>query len=176
MKKIILTAVLAVSSLCASAQVWMGGSIGFKSTTLDATDKSTTAFTFAPVVGYTLSDAWDIALEIAYTDNGDVYDGESFKNSFSIAPFARYNFAKSGNLSFFVDGGFAVGNKEYLSGTDHNFFQIGLRPGVKYQASKNVAFDAKLGYVGFYNESDVKSKVGLNIDNNNLTLGMTWSF
>ncbi len=174
MKKIILTALVAASSLCASAQVWMGGSLGFNVHTPDGGDSNTT-FSIAPTVGYTLSDQWDIAIELGYANYGDVNVG-AVEDAFYVQPFARYTFAKAGIASFFVDGGFSFGVVNYEGGGDNNEFQIGLRPGVKVALSDKVDLAATLGWFGYQNVSDSYSNFGLNVDNTSLSFGMYWKF
>ena len=111
MKKIILTALVAVASLSANAQVWLGGSLGFGHENVKDTSKETT-FTIAPEVGYKLNDNWDIAIGLGFGfENYDPEKGVQIKTtSISVNPYARYTFAKAGIASFFVDGGFNVGH------------------------------------------------------------------
>ena len=174
MKKIILTALVAAASLCANAQVWLGGSVAVTSVTPDEGD-SNTSFSFAPTIGYTLNENWDIALEIGYANNGDVAKGVA-KDGFRIAPFARFNFAKCGIATFFVDGGFGFGKVNYEGGGDASTFNIGVRPGVKVELSPKVDLDAKLGYLGYYNEKDSHSMVGLSANGEALSFGLTFKF
>ena len=63
MKKILVAAVVAFSSLAANAQIWMGGSLGFDYTDND-NSKAVTTFTISPEVGYTLDEKWDLGLAI----------------------------------------------------------------------------------------------------------------
>ncbi len=174
MKKIILTALVAASSLCANAQLWLGGSVGFKSVSPEVGD-SNTSFSIAPTIGYSLDENWDIALEIGYANNGDVAVGAP-KDAFRIAPFARYNFAKCGIATFFVDGGFGFGKVNYEGGGDATTFNIGVRPGVKVELSPKVDLDAKLGFLGYYNEKDSHSLVGLSANTEALSFGLTFKF
>ena len=179
MKKIILTALVAASSLCASAQVWIGGGLGFGVTSPKEGDSNTT-FAISPTIGYSLDENWDIALEVGYANMGDVAVGDT-KDAFRIAPFARYSFAKCGIATFFIDGGFGFGKVNY-EGTnefgkeDAQTFNIGVRPGVKVELSPKVELDAKLGYLGYYNEKDDHSFFGLNANGENLSLGLTLKF
>ncbi len=179
MKKVFLATVVALMSFAASAQVWMGGSIGLDFTKPDFDGaKTLTTFTLAPEVGYTLNDKWDIA--IALNESFISYDGD-FANSISVEPYARYTFAKSGIASFFVDGGFGVGSTEFdsngtvLSDSETQFY-IGLRPGVKVELSEKVGIVAKLGFLGYQQVEDSYSSFGFNVNNNSLTFGMYWNF
>jgi hypothetical protein len=174
MKKIILTALVAASSLCASAQVWMGGSLGFKSVSPKSGDSNTT-FSLAPTVGYTLDENWDLAISINYENMGDVLKGAE-KDAFSVEPFARYTFAKAGIASFYVDGGFSYGVTNYEGGGDATTFKIGLRPGVKVSLSDKVDLAASLGWFGYKNVKDNYDAFGLNVDNTSLNFGMYWKF
>lgn len=174
MKKIILTALVAASSLCANAQLWLGGSVGCAVTSPKVGDSNTT-FTIAPTIGYSLDENWDLALEIGYSNYGDVAVGAP-KDAFRIAPFARYSFAKCGIATFFIDGGFGFGKVNYEGGDDATTFNIGVRPGVKVELSPKVDLDAKLGYLGYYNEKDVRSIFGLSANGEALSFGLTFKF
>lgn len=177
MKKVFLATIVAMMSFAASAQVWMGGSLGLDFTTPKG-GKTITSFSIAPEVGYTLNDKWDIA--IALNESFVAYD-DVFANSISVEPYARFTFAKAGIASFFVDGGFGIGATEL--GADGNIlgkstteFYIGLRPGVKVALSEKVGLVAKLGFFGYEQVVDQYSSFGLNINNNALSFGMYWNF
>ena len=110
MKKIILTALVAVASLSANAQVWLGGSLGFnydKQSVKHGGSSSNTTFSIAPEIGYSLNDKWDLALALNESLIS-VKDGDTM-NSFTINPYARYTYYTTGKVGFFVDLGFSVG-------------------------------------------------------------------
>lgn len=176
MKKVILFAVIALTSMAANAQLWLGGSLGLEFLKPEG-GETITSFTISPEVGYTLSEKWDIA--IALNENLVSSDGET-ANSISVEPYARYTFAKSGIASFFVDGGFSVGSVEYSDGNWYDesvtAFAIGVRPGVKLTISENISFAAKLGFLGYQKVEDSYDAFGFNVNNNALSFGMYWSF
>jgi len=174
MKKIVLTALVAVSSLCASAQVWIGGSFGLNVNSPKNGDSNTT-FSIAPTIGYSLDENWDIALEVGYANYGDVADGYA-KDMFVIEPFARYTFAKCGIAKFFVDGGFGFGKTNFEPTGDRQYFEIGLRPGVKVELSPKVELDAKLGWLGYNNTKDKESNFGISASTEALSFGLTYKF
>lgn len=63
MKKIVLTALVAVCALTANAQAWFGGSVGFNMYDNDGENKETeTNFEIRPEIGYSLNENWDIAV------------------------------------------------------------------------------------------------------------------
>ena len=103
---------------------------------------------------------------------------------FTIAPYARYTFAKTGIASFFVDGGVYA---SFLTGGDDSYkgtvFGVGVRPGVKFAASEKVDVVAKLGYLGWKGGNKdaqangyAKSAFGINANNTNLELGILYNF
>lgn len=180
MKKIILTAIVAVASLGANAQIWVGGQLGFNYNTVKFGDDKleTTTFSLAPEVGYTLSDKLDIAIALR-EDYASQKDGESV-NAFSVNPYVRYTFYQTGKVGFFVDGGFSVGVQSF-DGSDDNLtiWGIGIRPGVKYAASDKVTLVASFGGLGYQQAKcgDVSiSDLGLNVDGNALQFGLYYSF
>lgn len=184
MKKIVLTALVAVSALCANAQVWVGGSLGFDVVNPEGDNNNSTNFSIAPTIGYSLSEKWDIALEFGYKSQSYESDALSTKDNFYVAPFARYNFAKCGIATFFVDGGFAFGSSEMSVNNegeatkyiDKTTFQIGLRPGVKVELSPKVELDAKMGWLGYRSVTDVQSRFGFNVNSEALSFGLTYKF
>ena len=176
MKKFILAAMIAVSSLNANAQVWMGGSLGLNFTKPDG-GKTITTFSIAPEIGYSLNDKWDIALSI--NEQIVSWDGTT-ANSFSIAPYARFTFAKSGIASFFVDGGFGVGTSNYANGYKLDDSQtswfVGVRPGIKVALSNKVSLVSHLGWLGYEKVQDSYSNFGFGVDNTAIDFGMYWNF
>ncbi|MCH5176708.1 MAG: outer membrane beta-barrel protein [Prevotellaceae bacterium] len=179
MKKIILTAIVAVASLGANAQIWVGGQLGFNiSDREDLGEGKTTTFSIAPEVGYTLNDKFDLAIALRES-NTSVKDGDS-SNTFTVNPYARYTFFQTGKVGFFVDGGFSVGVQSF-DGSDDNLtiWGIGIRPGVKYAASDKVTLVASFGGLGYQQAKcgDVSiSDLGLNVDGNALQFGLYYSF
>lgn len=138
MKKLFLSLVLFLScTLMASAQFYVGGTLGISHSSLDAggsEDISGTSFKILPEVGYQFNEHWSFGGSIGYVkgfaalgafDPTDVkalgnamlstaLDLASDENladmdlsSFRIAPYARYTFVKAGNFEFFLEGGIA---------------------------------------------------------------------
>ena len=182
----IIAALVAVSSLSANAQVWVGGQLGFNYNTDERSNYpakiETTTFSIAPEVGYTLDENWDlaIALEEGYRS---VKDGNS-SNTFKVTPYARYTFFKTGQVGFFLDMGFNVGVTSYKAkvGPDPEnatTWGIGVRPGVKFAASDKVTFVASVGLLGFQQWKQDKLKesdLGFNVNGNALQFGLYYSF
>ena len=202
MKKIVLMAAFAVASIAASAQVYVGGSLGFESRNAGEGTKASMAFSIAPEVGYKLSDNLAVGIQLGYSASNDAKAKSVVKNNdvesmdankpegaktygiFNVAPYVRYTFAQTGAASFFVDGGvyasFLTGGDDTYKGT---VFGVGVRPGVKFAASEKVDVVAKLGYLGWKGGNKdaqangyAKSAFGINANNTNLELGILYNF
>ena len=180
MKKIFVMAVMAVATLTANAQWWAGGSfaLNFDNNGRNG-DQNTTTFEIAPEIGYNLSDNWAVAIALGFgtTNNAWVAEGaagedsyyggklEESSNYFKVAPYARYTFAKTGPVAFFVDGGVGFKFFNHEGGTQ---FNVGVRPGIAFNASKKVSLVAAFGYLGYHKDSEKRgdgSRFGLGVDN-----------
>ena len=198
MKKMILAALVAVASLSANAQVWVGGEVGFSAgkTTNNGTKLGAGAdFNLIPEIGYTLNDKFDIAVAIgiahnngngkayAGTEGYDVYVGaldDVNRNAFTLNPYVRYKFANAGDFTFFVDGGFSYTMIHY-SGNDDNANQwgLGFKPGIAYNISDKVSLVAHIGRLdyNFFKQGDIKNnEFNMGVSGNNLTFGAYVSF
>lgn len=193
MKKVILAALVAVASLSANAQVYLGGQLGINAGKADNTTQSITKFQIAPEIGYNINEKWAIGLGIGFTtQNGLFNDEQVFQmpisdkygksaSVFTLAPYARWTFAKTGIASFFVDGGIDV---NFWNNSRGNSFFIGLTPGVKLSASEKVDFVAEIAALGFawgsekaYNAGVApKSAFGFNVNNTAIKFGVYYNF
>lgn len=153
MKKLFLSLIVAVCSLAASAQVYVGGQVGLWRNT----DANHTSFNLAPELGYKLSNQWDLGLSIGFAHD---YNKGLKLNGFEVDPYVRYTVAKAGPVSFFLDGGFGFATAKAKKGDrksdSYNMWQIGIKPGVKVSLSKKVDFIASMGFLGYRDNDDVK--------------------
>jgi len=179
MKKFFVMAVMAVAALNANAQWWAGGSFGlnFDNGGNRNGDQNTTSFQISPEVGYNLDDKWSVAIALGFgTSNnatstadamGNYYGAklEESNNFFKVAPYVRYTFCKTAPVSFFVDGGFGFRFYNHDGGSQ---FNVGIRPGVAFAATKKLSLVATTGYLGYQKDSekaDDGSRFGLGLDN-----------
>lgn len=191
MKKFILTAFVAVASLAANAQVWVGGEVGYsnlRQTTNKVEDWKANNFSFLPEIGYKLNDKFDVAAKIGYAHGEagadlagvSVPDYYDFANAFVLNPYVRYTFAKAGDFSFFADGGFTYMHG-HICGDEYstNAWQIGIKPGISYALSEKVGLVAHLGGIAYnfakYNETK-QNGFDLGITGNNITFGAYVNF
>lgn len=175
MKKIFMIAALAVATLAANAQVYVGGSLGFESAKANKDADALSNFSIMPEIGYNLDENWAVGIQLGYQSQ-EVNKDETV-SLFTIAPYARYTFAKTGAASFFVDGGIIF--ESYGSDAKGSSFGIGVRPGVNFAVSEKVGVVAKLGYIGYTKNNDDLgggSAFGINADNTNLELGVFYNF
>lgn len=175
MKKIFMIAALAVATLTANAQIYVGGSLGFENNKADKHADRLTSFSIIPEVGYNLDENWAVGIQLGYQSQEESKDVTC--SLFTIAPYARYTFAKVGVANFFVDGGIIF--QSYGSDYKGSAFGIGVRPGVNFAVNEKVGVVAKLGYIGYTKNNDDLgggSNFGINADNTNLELGIFFNF
>jgi hypothetical protein len=181
MKKIILSALVAVASLSANAQVWLGGDLGFGFTKAYKGAKTANTIKIAPEIGYMFSENWGVYADIAFQSEKAGYEGAKAKNCFGFDVAARWVFAKTGIASFFLDGGVGM---DIYNNNGGNVFDVKIIPGVKFAASDHVSVVAKIGGIGaaFANEkaqaagNGDKTAFGLNVNNTDLSLGVYYNF
>ncbi len=191
MKKMILTALVAVASLSANAQVWVGGEVGYshQRTTIDKVEiGKSNNFNLLPEVGYKLNDKFDVAVKIGYAhgENGsnmmgfDIPGDYDYANAFILNPYVRYTFAKAGDFSFFADGGFSYMHG-HVCGDENsiNAWQIAIKPGISYAISEKVGLVAHVGGIAYsftkYDESKTNG-FDLGVSGNNITFGAYVNF
>ncbi len=176
-------ALVAVMSLTASAQVYVGGSVGL----WRDYNANETSFNLIPEAGYNLSDKWAIGLKLGYVHE---YDQGVKANGFGVKPYARWSYAKLGPVRFFLDMGFGfntyktkvdVGNATVKS-DPFNAWEIGVSPGLAVSLTEKLDFVAHVGFLGFRDSDDGSRAAfgsdgfGFNVDGNNLTFGLYYNF
>ena len=173
MKQILMLAAIAMASMTASAQLWVGGNIGYNYNDNGA-GTETSYLSISPEIGYSLSDKWDLGLNFDY-EMGKVKKGATI-HEFSFNPYARYTFAKSGIASFFIDGGLRFGAHKVKNGGDADvIFGFGFQPGIALHVSDRVSLVTKIGSLGYRRVGDA-STVGFNVNNEAITFGAYYSF
>lgn len=104
MKKIMLSLMIALVSVCASAQVYIGGTAGISSNKIGDSD-SKTAYKLIPEIGYQFNNKWDAGIEVGI-QKGDVCKiarvGDA--TTFTIAPYVRYTAVESKVVDLFFEG------------------------------------------------------------------------
>ncbi|MEI6747978.1 MAG: outer membrane beta-barrel protein [Bacteroidales bacterium] len=218
MKKKIFTivALFLVTSTILKAQMFVGGAFSlatssskFSAGAVSLDGDKTFSFNFSPKAGYFLNDKFAIGLGFGFgtskttTPKELTASGEeevSKANSWAIAPFARYYFAKSGDLSFFGEAtlGFGGGKSEIsagavtVDGPKTSMIGISVAPAISYDLGKKFAIEASFGGLGFASSTsketikddegnDVESKdtssgINLSLDLTSLSFGAIFKF
>ncbi len=177
MKKIILSALVAVSALSANAQVWMGGALGFGVKDFEGSDDSQLTLTVKPEVGYTINENWDVAVGLGFNIlNNELGRKDHNTTTFSVNPYARYTFAKTGIASFFVDGGVSFESVKLKGSDATTAFWVGVRPGFKVTLSDKVSLVSHVGNLGYKTVKDTYNEFGFGVDNNAIDFGLYWAF
>lgn len=176
MKKFLLLMIVAVSSLAANAQYYVGGEVG----AWRNSDDNHTTFTLAPEFGVGLSDKWAVGLAFGY--NHDYKSGVKV-NSVSVDPYARWSYAKFGPVSLFLDMGFGVAASKVKDADDSDVsWRVGVAPGVNVTLTKQLSFVAHVGYLGYRGADDGVASpygergFGFNLSGNDLSFGLYYNF
>lgn len=175
MKKLFLTLALAVTTIAASAQVYLGGEVGLWRNY----DANHTTFSIQPEVGYTLSDKWAIGLGVGFQHN---YLSGAKVNAVNVSPYARWTFAQAGPVNFFVDGGFGFYSVKAKGSDAENAWEVGLKPGLAVNLTKKLSFVAHVGFLGYRDSDDAiagqlwENGFGFNVDGNAVQFGLYYNF
>ena len=185
MKKIMLMVAMAVATLTANAQVYVGGGLGFSSSKKAYVDAdgvtepdAVTSFSILPEIGYKLDDKLSVGIQLGFTTTsfGDIeFEGVDLKDvkstGFSIAPYARYTFVKWGKVGLFADAQFAYTHTstkgDYPIGNDNvieceeteNEWSLGIIPGLSFDVNEKITLITKVGWLG-YSSAKPEYKIG----------------
>ena len=183
MKKIMMTLVAAAMATTMNAQYFVGGTVGYNHTSNETSHTNT--WTVAPEFGKSLNEKWTIATSIGYVTSKT----DNVKTSgFSIAPYARYTFAKLEKINFFVDLGFDYKHGRKTTETRfgdidsyYNSWEIGLHPGLAVNLNSKISFVTKIGVLNYTTShvcgSDVTNKgFNLGVDNSDLSFSVYYNF
>lgn len=195
MKKILMTLAMGMMALTMSAQMYVGGSVGFSSWSPDKGDGET-SFKFLPEFGMQFDETWGAGVQIGYvTDKAGVYNLGT-ESAFLFSPYVRFTALKAGKLNLFLDGGI-----EFISYSkpDNSAFSIGIKPGVSVALTDKLSFVSHFGFLGYEsvpsgrggydyyyydysraasssNDKPKDSFFGFDFDTLNLTFGLYYNF
>jgi outer membrane autotransporter protein len=180
MKKIFAIALVAMMTMTANAQVYVGGGIGFQTSSNDG--NSETTIKILPEIGYNLDENWAVGIAVGYGENQTKINGVKVKNKvFEVAPYARYTFVKLDKINVFVDGTVDYAHAD-ADGLKSNSFGVGVKPGVAVNLNDKLSFVTHFGFLGYqYDKLDVDgakatNTFGFDLDGNNLTFGLYYNF
>lgn len=168
---------MALVSVCASAQVYIGGTAGISSNKIGDED-SKTAYKLIPEIGYQFNNEWEAGIEVGI-QKGDVCKiarvGDA--TTFTIAPYVRYTAVETKLVSFFLEGTIGYGSVSKGGG---DFYEAGIKPGWAVKLSNHVNLITKIGFLGYrgYSPEEGKSSstFGVDADANNISFGAIYKF
>lgn len=174
MKKLVMMAVMAIVAVSASAQVYLGGSLGYKNVDNEESDDALNVLTINPEIGYNLDDNWAIGLGVGFGYNKQ---GDASTTTISVSPYVRYNFVRIDKVRFFLDGGVDFASVKPKDVDAVNAWGIGIKPGVAFDVNDKISLIAHIGFLGYEDthKIDGNKTFGLNLDNN-LSLGFYYNF
>jgi opacity protein-like surface antigen len=167
MKKIILSLTAVLAFGFTNAQDKKGSSEGFSKgdifvsgsiqlgSTKKLTSYKTSDFTFAPKIGYFVSENIAAGIELEYTSGSSTATegATAVKNSaFGFNAFGRYYFTPASKFSLFgqLNAGYAtVDPNTDVDNNKVNAFGLGLGLGANYFVSSNFSIEAGLGVLDF---------------------------
>ena len=177
MKKIMLSLAMALVSVCASAQVYIGGTAGISSNKIGDGD-SKTAYKLIPEIGYQFNNQWEAGIEVGI-QKGEVckISAVGDATTFTIAPYVRYTAVETKLVDFFFEGTIGYGSVSKGGG---DFYEVGIKPGLAVKLSNHVDFITKVGFLGYRGYSpdhgDNWSTFGVDVDATNISFGAIYKF
>ena len=168
MKKILLSVALAVSSLCASAQFFVGGTAGIAVNTIG--ESASTSFVICPEGGYKFNDSWAVGANI---NTGYHHAGGAGYGIVGITPYARYTFANVESVHFYGEAALPI-NGNFYKGYSAGHFGIALRPGFLVDLTDNLQMIGRTTLLSCGVSGD-SAHVGIAIANG-FTMGVVYNF
>ena len=190
MKKVLLTSVIALMTVSASAQVYVGGEVGAWRNWEKGANKS--SITLLPEIGYNLDENLSIGTTIGWQYNYygkkiNPHNGKTLKvNSLRVAPYARYTFLKLDNVNLFLEGGFGFATSKVKGLDAMNSWEVGVKPGVFVNLTDKLSFVAHCGFFGYRTSDDAipgvnvspfgENGFGFSAKSTDLSFGLYWNF
>ena len=205
MKKLFITIAFVAATMFASAQLFVGGSLGVDmgGRTSDGTKvEKSFGMTINPTVGFMFADNMGVGVDVLFGTKKTTYpEGDNFwekTTTIGFAPYFRYIFAELDSFKLYADAKFNFRNEKDAAKDDDGHGQkrtaIGLNivPGLQYDLTDNLSMVAQLNVLrlGFNSttyadyepveDKTVKSKetnfgIGIN-EPTPLTVGLVYTF
>lgn len=175
MKKILFTLVFVATAIVASAQIYVGGNIGY----WNNNNSDVKTFKIAPEFGFNLDEKISIGstIEYSFSDYGSKMHG------FGINPYARYTIYKTGIVSIFTDAGINFTYYKVQDGDSGTTWGLGIKPGISIALNEKFSIVTHLGFLGYRNaDEDIPEEVlpvepgfGFDLNGNTLEFGIYYS-
>ncbi|MBS9464003.1 outer membrane beta-barrel protein [Flagellimonas sp. 389] len=153
-----------------------------------------------PRFGYAFNDNWIVGLVTEYSFNktenenfnSELSTSEFKSESLALAPYVRRYFGVTKNLAFYAQGelGYGkswsedIGSDQERRTSEADRFFVGLRPGISFFASKNLAFESSVGLLQYTSVTGEDSSgaenenqgFNFNLNASNLLFGLSYFF
>ena len=138
-------------------------------------DAKTTSIAVSPGLMYLLNEDLGFGANLSLQNHSQQGASTTY---FLLRPFARYYFAHTNPLHFYLEGGLGVS-----SGGGTTGFELGVRPGMSLELSHLIHLNMHWGFLGYRNkfafsggEGTSSSGFGLSFSPANLLLGIEFHF
>ena len=138
-------------------------------------DAKTTSIAVSPGLMYLLNEDLGFGANLSLQNQSQQGASTTY---FLLRPFARYYFAHTNPLHFYLEGGLGVS-----SGGGTTGFGLGVRPGMSLELSRLIHLNMYWGFLGYRNkfafsggEGTSSSGFGLSFSPANLLLGIEFHF
>ena len=148
--RILVIAFLMTISFAASAQIYVGGSIGGSYAKVESTNAKSWAIDISPEVGYIFNETWAAGARITYGKsvqeiNSQYLDKKTTNISlFSINPYAVYAPLKFKNFAVCAEMGASFTPK--LSGANYSLYSIYVTPLLTYSVNDHIILKTGLDF------------------------------
>ncbi len=194
MKKILLVVGLICATMVANAQLYVGGSLGFGTSTVknDDGDKlyTNTNFSLFPEVGFSLNEKIDLGISVGFGMTSYKPEGgdKQKTNNWEVAPYIRYSVVEFGKLKVMGKGSLYVKGNEDQSETKSTSFGLSVTPVLGYTVSEHFILLANLNFLSLSIDNtkvkDGDSTFGFNLgidtnnaaNTNNFAIGFAYIF
>lgn len=150
-KRILIISFLLTSTIAASAQVYIGGSIGGAYADSPNTSSRSWAVNIQPEIGYAFG-SWAVGARASYGKSESRIDSPYLKETdteislFTINPYAAFSFLRFRNFSVCAELGLEFAPKQY--GADFTSFGAYITPLLTYTVNEHFILKTSLDFAG----------------------------
>ncbi|MBO5107156.1 MAG: outer membrane beta-barrel protein [Bacteroidales bacterium] len=152
--KTIIILILLTISYVATAQIYVGGSLGGAYEDSPNTSTKSSAINVKPEVGFAFNENWAAGGRIAYsksvsrTETPTLEETATDINLLTINPYAAYSLLKFKNFAVWGEFGVQVTPEQY--GIDHTTFAGYITPVLTYSIGKHITLKTDLNFAGLF--------------------------
>lgn len=148
--RLLVIAFLMTISFAASAQIYVGGSIGGSYAEVESTNAKSWTIDISPEVGYIFNENWAAGVYISYGKSVQEINSEYLDNKttnvslFTINPYAVYAPIKFHNFAVCAEMGASLTPK--LSGAEYSIYSVYVTPLLTYSVNDHIILKTGLDF------------------------------